>query len=261
MPWNPAQYLQFAGERLRPALDLLARIPLARPRTIVDLGCGAGNVTKLLGERWPKARIVGVDSSTDMLGEARAATRNDRRYTFVAADLAQWRPDAPVDLVYSNAALHWLDDHATLFPRLMNAVAPGGALAVQMPSNFLAPSHVVLQDVVGSPRWNAQLGALLRPVPVAPAVRYFEWLSPHARTVDAWTTEYLHVLPRASDGEHPVIAWIKGTALTPFLAVLGANAQRAFIRDCTERVARAYPALADGRVLYPFRRVFMVATR
>jgi len=264
MTWEPGQYLKYASERLRPALDLLARVPLAAPASAVDLGCGAGNVTRILAERWPGARIVGIDNSDAMLATAREAAADAGNVSFRSADLAAWAATATpssLDLIYSNAALHWLDDHATLFPRLMGAVAPGGALAVQMPSNFLAPSHVVLQDVAGGPRWSAQLGALLRPVPVAPAVRYFEWLSPHAHTVDAWTTEYLHVLPRARDGEHPVIAWIKGTALTPFLAVLGADAQRAFIRDCAEGVAQAYPALPDGRVLYPFRRVFMVATR
>jgi len=264
MTWEPGQYLKYESERLRPALDLLARIPLAAPGSVVDLGCGAGNVTRILAERWPGARIVGVDNSEAMLAKAREAAAELRNLSFQTADLAAWAaatPPSSLDLVYSNAALHWLDEHATLFPRLMGAVAPGGMLAVQMPSNFHAPSHVVLQDVAGGPRWHAQLGALLRPVPVAPAVRYFEWLSPHARTVDTWTTEYLHVLPPASDGEHPVIAWIKGTALTPFLAVLGADAQRAFIRDCAERIAQAYPALPDGRVLYPFRRVFVVATR
>ncbi|MEO8674170.1 MAG: methyltransferase domain-containing protein [Casimicrobiaceae bacterium] len=264
MTWEPGQYLKYASERLRPALDLLARIPLAAPGSVVDLGCGAGNVTRILAERWLDARIVGVDNSEAMLAKAREAGADRGNLSFQSADLAAWADavaPASIDLVYSNAALHWLDDHATLFPRLMRAVAPGGMLAVQMPSNFHAPSHVVLQDVAGGPRWHAQLGALLRPGPVAPAVRYFEWLSPHARTVDMWTTEYLHVLPPASDGEHPVIAWIKGTALTPFLALLGADAQRAFIRDCAERIAQAYPALPDGRVVYPFRRVFVAATR
>jgi trans-aconitate 2-methyltransferase len=140
MAWNPAQYLQFAGERLRPALDLLARVPLDRPRTIVDLGCGAGNVTKLLGERWPDAHIIGVDNSSEMLEQAGIATDHDSRYQFITADLATWQPEVPVDLVYSNAALQWLPDHAALFPRVVSMVSPGGMAAVQMPDNFHAPS-------------------------------------------------------------------------------------------------------------------------
>ena len=261
--WEPTQYLKYASERLRPALDLMARIDLTAPRTIVDLGCGAGNVTGILAERWPQARIVGVDNSDAMLAKARDANAA-ARIAWHSADLAQWAATtapASVDLVFSNAALHWLDDHAQLFPRLMGLVAPGGMLAVQMPSNFDARSHVAPQEVAAGPRWHARLGALVRPVPVAPAAQYLAWLSPHAETIDAWTTEYLHVLARAEDGAHPVVAWIKGTTLTPFLSVLDADAQRAFIDDVTARVAPAYPTAPDGRVLFPFRRLFVVAAR
>ena len=263
MTWEPAQYLKYAHERLRPAVDLMARVDLTAPRTIVDLGCGAGNVTRILAARWPRARIVGIDNSATMLATARAANA-DNAIEWQAADLAQWAAEAApasVDLVYSNAALHWLDDHPRLFPRLMGIVAPGGALAVQMPSNFEASSHVAPQQAAASPRWRARLGALVRPVPVAPAAQYLAWLSPHAETVDAWTTEYLHVLPHTDDGAHPVVAWIKGTTLTPFLAALDAKAQRAFVADVSERIAPAYPAAADGRVPYPFRRLFIVAAR
>jgi trans-aconitate 2-methyltransferase len=262
--WEPAQYLKYASERLRPALDLLARIDATAPRTIADLGCGAGNVTRILAARWPRARIVGIDNSEAMLAQARAATPQEAGIEWRAADLAPWAAaatPASVDLVFSNAVLHWLDDHARLFPRLLAIVAPGGTLAVQMPSNFDAPSHVVPQEVAGSARWRPHLGALLRPVPVAPAAQYFAWLSPHAEAVEAWTTEYLHVLPRTDDGTHPVVAWIKGTTLTPFLAALDAKAQRLFIAECATRIARAYPAQADGRVLYPFRRLFVLAAR
>ena len=264
MTWTPGQYLKYASERQRPALDLMARIELTAPGSVVDLGCGAGNVTRILAERWPHARIVGIDNSAAMLAKARDAIPKESGIEWLAADLAGWAVAAPpgsFDLVYSNAALHWLDDHATLFPRLMGIVARGGALAVQMPSNFLAPSHVALRDAVESPRWRAKLRALLREVPVASAAQYFAWLSPHAASVDTWTTEYLHVLPRSRDGEHPVIGWMKGTALTPFLAVLDADARRAFVADCADRIAGSYPAQPDGRVVFPFRRVFAVATR
>jgi trans-aconitate 2-methyltransferase len=261
MAWEPAQYLQYAGERLRPAVDLLARIPLAGPGTIVDLGCGAGNVTKLLGERWPNARIIGVDSSPEMLDQARAATSDDARYEFVVADLAQWQPAAPVDLIYSNAALHWLPDHAQLFPRVAAMVAPGGALAVQMPDNFRAPSHTAIADLARGERWRGRLGHVVREPPVAAASDYLSWLRPVTSKIDIWLTEYLQVLPPRKDGEHPVAAWTKGTWLVPFLGTLDPRERDEFLREYMQRLAAAYPAQPDGNTLFPFRRLFMVANR
>ncbi|MEO8754310.1 MAG: methyltransferase domain-containing protein [Casimicrobiaceae bacterium] len=261
MAWQPAQYLQFAGERLRPAVDLLARIPLEHPRTIVDLGCGAGNVTRLLGERWPEAQILCVDSSPEMLDEACAVTANDPRYRFVTADLAYWQPDATVDLLYSNAALHWLPDHAALFPRLANMVAQGGALAVQMPDNFRAPSHMTIADIARSERWRAKLGPIVREPPVAAAADYLAWLAPLTTRVDVWLTEYLQVLPPRVDGEHPVAAWTKGTWLVPFMAALEECERAEFLREYMQRLALSYPARPDDSVLFPFRRLFIVANR
>jgi trans-aconitate 2-methyltransferase len=264
MSWEPEQYLKYASERLRPALDLMARIDLAAPRSVVDLGCGAGNVTRILAQRWPRAHFIGVDNSAEMLAKARGTGPDGANIEWCLADLAEWvgaTAPASIDLVFSNAALHWLDDHATLFPRLIGIVARGGVLAVQMPSNFHASSHVALNEVAESPRWRGRLGSLVRPVPVAPAEDYFALLSPHSEVVEAWTTEYLHVLPRAAEGDHPVIAWVKGTSLLPFLAALDTEAQHEFVCDCTEKIAGAYPVLPDGRVLYPFRRVFLVAVR
>ncbi len=264
MGWDPAQYLKYATERLRPALDLMGRVPLAAPRGIVDLGCGAGNVTRILAERWPQARITGIDNSPAMLAQARKTTPPAARVEWAEADLVAWaaRPKTEgVDLVYSNAALHWLDDHAVLFPRLLHAVGPAGVLAVQMPANFQAPSHIALRETVESARWLAHLGPLLRPTPVAAPAQYFEWLAPYAEAVDVWTTDYLHVLARAVDDEHPVVAWTKGTALTPFLAALDVEAQSALVADYAARIAAAYPVRADGRVLFAFRRLFIVATK
>lgn len=262
MTWNPEQYLKFADERSRPAFDLAARVPLAAPRTIVDLGCGAGNVTRMLAQRWPAAAITGIDLSAAMLAQARATTDPALRIEWREADIGQWTPQrGAVDLLYSNAALHWQDDHAALFPRLFGALAPGAVLAVQMPDNFAAPSHRGLADTVRSARWRAGLAQLLRPAPVAPAADYFGWLAPLAESIDLWTTEYVHVLGQKPDGEHPVIAWMRGTALTPYLSQLDANAQVEFVADLAARVAPSYPALADGRVLYPFRRRFIVALR
>src|SRR5215831_17701299 len=232
MSWDPAQYLKYSGERLRPALDLMARIDVEAPGTVVDLGCGAGNVARILADRWPRARVIGLDSSASMLAQARASTPAGGSIEFREAELAAWAASAEprsIDVVFSNAALHWLDDHATLFPRLLDAVAPGGVLAVQMPSNFQSPSHVELRATAENARWRTRVGSLVR-----------------AETVDAWTTEYLHVLRGAEGGEHPVVAWTKGSALTPFIAALAPEEGRAFIADYAKRVARAYPLRADG---------------
>ncbi len=264
MTWDPAQYLKYSSERLRPALDLIARIDVAAPRTVVDLGCGAGNVTRILAERWPGAHVLGLDNSAAMLAKARASVPEDAPIEWREGELAAWAAaPAPTasDVVFSNAALHWLDDHASLFPRLFAAVAAGGALAVQMPSNFGAPSHVEMHAVATSAHWRSRVGACVRADPVAEMAQYVEWLAPQAEAIDAWTTEYLHVLPRGEGGEHPVVAWTKGTALTPFLAMLAPDEQRAFVTDYADRIGRAYPLRPDGRVLFPFRRLFVVATR
>jgi trans-aconitate 2-methyltransferase len=261
MSWDPAQYLKYANERLRPALDLLARLPVEAPQTVVDLGCGTGNVARILAARWPRARIVGVDNSAQMLAVAKASTAGGTQHEWIHADLADWAPREPVAVVFSNAALHWHDDHAALFPRIFGWVAPGGMLAVQMPDQYAAPSHVALAAVVSSERWRDRLEPLLRRSPVAPAASYYRLLAANATVVDAWTTEYLHVLPPAEDFVHPVVAWTKGAALTPLLAALDSEAQQAFLADYSARIAIAYPALPDGRVLFAFRRVFVVAAR
>ena len=261
MSWDPGQYLKYSSERLRPALDLLERVSLTAPKTIVDLGCGAGNVTAFLAKRWPRARIVGVDNSKEMLDQARASVAGDAMQEWIEADIATWAPRESVDVVYSNAALHWQDDHARLLPRIFDWIAPGGTLAVQMPDQFAAPSHVALAQVVATTRWRDRVERLHRRSPVLPAAGYFRLLAAAAGRVDAWTTEYLHVLPASRDGVHPVAAWLKGTAMTPFLAALEADEVPRFIGDVSARVAEAYPPLPDGRVLFAFRRVFVVAER
>jgi trans-aconitate 2-methyltransferase len=264
MAWDPAQYLKFVGERLRPAVDLLARVPLTAPQRIVDLGCGTGNVTRLLAARFPGAAIIGVDGSAPMLEHAAAEAGENTRIRWCRGDLAGWAPapDEPApELVFSNAALHWLDDHARLFPRLFGAVAAGGVLAVQMPNQFHAPSHVALAEVAGGACWRERLGPALRPVPVAAPQAYYEWLAADADGIDLWSTEYLHVLPAADGGEHPVVAWTRGTALLPFLARLDPDLGRAFVDEYRDRVAPAYPPRPDGTVLFAFRRQFLVAIR
>jgi trans-aconitate 2-methyltransferase len=228
----------------------------------VDLGCGAGSVAPWLARRWPDASIEGVDGDAAMLAKARAATSGDDRFRWTQADLAAWRPGVPPDVLYSNAALHWLDDHPRLFPALAAAVAGGGALAVQMPDNFGAPSHRELFDLAQSSRWRARLAAHVRPAPVARPGEYHEWLAPHVAALDVWTTEYLQRLPARGDGEHPVVAWMRGSALIPFVGTLEREDERvAFLADYAARIERAYPRGGDGAVLFPFRRLFIVAMR
>ena len=253
MRWEPAQYLKFAGHRLRPAVDLLNRID-ADPPTIADLGAGTGNVTRLLQARWPGARITGVDSSPDMLARAADALP---QVSWEQADLAEWRPRDPVDLLYSNAALHWVDDHPALFPALFEAITPGGTFAVQMPNNFAARSHTAITDVVRSGPWKSKLEPLLRTPPVQPPSVYFDLLAPTASSLDIWETEYVHVL----EGTRPVLEWIKGTWLRPLLAALDDEERAAFESRYAELADAAYPRRADGRTLFPFRRLFIIATR
>lgn len=252
MPWDPAQYLKFAGPRVQPAIDLLSRVDLADPREVYDLGAGAGNVTQLLKRRWPDAHVTGVDASNEMLAKAAAAAPG---ISWERTDLSTFRPRTPADLLFSNATLHWLDGHERLFPALLSALAPGGVLAVQMPRNFLAPSHTAVAEAARMGRWRSRLESLLRPSPVSEPAFYYDVMAPHAESVDIWETEYLHVL----EGDHPVKEWTKGTWLRQFLDALE-EPDRSGFEDCyTSLVARAYPRRADGRTLFPFRRLFMIA--
>ena len=252
MPWDPAQYLKFAGHRLRPAIDLLGRIDADKPAEVVDLGAGAGNVTRLIKNRWPDAHVTGVDDSKEMLAKAAAAAPE---IAWERGDLATWRPRRPADVIYSNAALHWIVGHERLFTELVGALAPGGVLAVQMPRNFSAPSHTSIAEAARSGRWRARLEPLLRPAPVAEPAFYFDLLAPRVAELDIWETEYQQVL----EGENPVKEWTKGTWLTPLLDALAEPERSEFEAAYGALVARAYPPRGDGRTLFPFRRLFIVA--
>ena len=254
MSWDPAQYLKFAGERMRPAVDLLARIPAEAPQTVVDLGCGAGNLAPMFLSRWPQARLTGVDASPEMLARARA---EHPRAQFVQADIGRWRPAAPVDVLYSNAALHWLEGHEQLIPALLEAVKPDGFLAIQMPRNFNAPSHTTIVEAIEQGPWRATLEPVLRREPVAAPGEYWRMLKDRAARLEIWETEYLQVL----SGENPVAEYTKGTWLKQFLDRLQEPERSAFEADYRRRVAAWYPPEADGRTLFPFRRLFIVAQR
>ena len=265
MAWDPAQYLKFAGPRLRPALDLLQRIDKEAPSSVYDLGAGAGNVTRLIAARWPEARVVGVDSSAEMLAKAAAeppgrparAGRPGARIEWQQADLATWRPPVPADVIYSNAALHWIEDHAPVFLALFQSLAAGGTFAVQIPRNFGAPSHTSMGEAARQGPWRTKLEPLLRPAPVAEPAFYFDLLAPHAARLDMWETEYLQVL----DGEHAVKEYTKSTWLSPLLAALDEPERSQFEAVYTEMVDAAYPRRPDGKTLFPFRRMFIIATK
>lgn len=218
----------------------------------MDLGCGTGNVTALLRRAWPEARVTGVDSSAAMLERARAS---DAGVEWEQAEITTWTPSAPVDLLFSNAALHWLDDHGRLFPRLLDLVAPGGVLAVQMPRNFGEPSHTSISDLARERRWRDRLAPLIRPEPCKAPAYYFDLLAAHAKSLDIWETVYAQALT----GDNPVADFVKGSWLKPFLDALDPGDRAAFEAAYRERVARAYPPRPDGTTLFPFRRLFIVA--
>jgi trans-aconitate 2-methyltransferase len=250
--WNPAQYLRFTDERLRPALDLLARVPLTAPAHAVDLGCGPGNVTAILKTRFPAAEVVGIDSSPAMLEKARATVPNCR---FVLGDFATWQPETALDLIYSNAALHWLREHQVLFPRLVSLLAPGGVLAAQMPAMHDAPLRALQYTVAAAGPWAETLRGVGSAPPVLEPGEYWDILRPRVASLDIWETTYLHVL----HGEDAIGEWASGTSLRPFLDALPAEQRPAFRRAYAEAVAPHYPRRADGSTLLPFRRLFIVA--
>ena len=254
MPWDPQRYEAFADARLRPLLDLLARVPGPEsgwtPRRIADLGCGSGNGTRLLSERWPAANIVGVDNSVEMLGTAR---QRGGSIEWQQAELATWRPREPFDLLFSNAALHWLDHHDRLFPRLLETLVPHGMLAVQMPRNFDAASHRAAFQLAQEAPYSEYLLARLRPRPVLEPREYFALLTPHCAVLDIWETEYLQLLK----GEHPVADWTRSTLMVPLLDALPQALRSSFEAEYRRRIAATYAKLPDGTTLYPFRRLFM----
>jgi trans-aconitate 2-methyltransferase len=250
VPWDVTSYLDFGDQRLRPAVDLIARIPLREPATVLDLGCGPGGVTRLLRERWPQAEISGIDSSAAMLEKARELLPDVR---WIDADLAEFAPAAGCDLVFSNAALHWLPQHDRLFARICSWLRPGGVLAVQMPDNFAAPSHRLIRELAARAEFAACLDGVRMGAVESPA-RYAEILGRAGGQVDLWCSEYLHLL----QGERPVLDWLRGTTLVPYLDRLGPAAGR-FLDALGPELIRAYPRGPDGATLFPFRRLFLVA--
>ncbi|MEZ3179912.1 trans-aconitate 2-methyltransferase [Streptomyces pimonensis] len=263
--WDPAQYLRHAGHRTRPFTDLLARIPEppGEPARIADLGCGAGDVTALLAERRPAARITGYDNSPEMLAKARAdhegPSPGGGRLDFAHADIRTWTPEEPYGLIVSNAALQWVPGHVERFRDWIAGLAPGGALAFQVPGNFDAPSHTLMREIAASPRRRARLDGVLRhDDAVLRPEAYLEHLTALGCTTDAWETTYIHLLT----GEDPVLDWVEGAGLRPVLTALADDpeAREAFVAEYRTALRAAYPAGPHGTP-FPFRRVFAVAVK
>jgi trans-aconitate 2-methyltransferase len=253
MPWDPAQYLKFADHRVRPAIDLLNRVDLESPEVAYDLGAGTGNITEMLAKRWPSTRVIGVDNSPEMMERAERVENLE----WQQGDIGNWRPDRPADLIFSNAALHWVNGHTELFTGLMSSVAPGGLFAVQMPRNFGALSHTSISEAALGGTWRSTLEPLLRPAPVEPPQFYVRILSPLASSLDVWETDYIQVLT----GDNPVKEWTKGTWLKPLLDALEEPERSEFERTYADLVEKAYPKESDGTTLFPFRRMFIVARK
>jgi trans-aconitate 2-methyltransferase len=272
MSWSARQYVQFEDERTRPVRDLLAALPAIDARSVIDIGCGPGNSTELLAARFAGAAVSGFDSSPDMVAAARERLPGLR---FDIADIEPWayKSDAagagnatggaatagaaPFDVILANAVLHWVPDHARLFPALAAKLAPGGALAVQMPDNLDEPAHRLMREIAADGSWAAKLTAAAAARPSMPtAERYDEILSEAGCRVDIWRTTYYHAL---SGGAEAVVEWFKGSGLRPFIAPLGDEEREEFLIRYRSAVARAYPARSDGGVLLPFPRLFIIA--
>ncbi|HVM83372.1 MAG TPA: trans-aconitate 2-methyltransferase [Candidatus Binatia bacterium] len=255
MAWSASQYVKFEDERTRPARDLLAQVPLETVASAVDLGCGPGNSTELLVARYGPDAVSGLDSDANMLAAARKRLPQIR---FEEADLSAWRPAAPADLLYSNAVFQWVPRHIDVLARLMDQLRPGGVLAIQMPDNLNEPNHTLVRETIAAGPWaKAFDGFDDRREEIPEPAAYYERLAPKSARFDLWQTVYQHPLADAA----AVVEWVKGTGLRPYLDVVPAAERLAFLADYQARIARAYPAMADGKVLFRFPRLFMIAVK
>lgn len=253
--WSSTQYLKFADERTRAARDLLAQVPLQNPRLVYDLGCGPGNSTELLIARYPEARVIGVDSSPDMLAKARQSYPQAQ---FIEGDLTRWQPEGKPDLLFANAVFQWVPDHLAVLHRVLGALPKGAVLAVQMPDNLDEPSHRAMRETAAEGPWAAKLKKLgqVRDRLPSPAT-YYDALKPEAVQVDIWHTIYNHPLGGA-DG---IVEWVKGTGLRPYIDPLDQDERKAYLAQYRARIAKAYPLSGDGKALLRFPRLFIVCVR
>jgi trans-aconitate 2-methyltransferase len=254
-PWDAEHYLKFGEERTRPAQELAARVELPSPGTVIDLGCGPGNSTQVLLARWPDARIIGVDSSAEMIEAARGRYPDQE---WIIADAATWSDGQKYDLVFSNAMLHWIPDHSTLVPNLLSLVADGGALAFQIPSGTETALRRHVREVSHDPEWTDRMDAARSVITIEEASCYYDMLSSFASKIDTWETTYQQVMNSAQE----IVDWISSTGLRPYLDALQHPAeQKKFVEMLASRVTESYPVRDDGKVLFPFGRLFVIAYR
>ena len=253
--WSAKQYLKFEDERTRPPRDLLAQVSLNSPKRVVDLGCGPGNSTELLIRRFPNAEIIGVDSSPDMLRQARGRLP---RCTFVEGHLSTWMPEPRTDLLFGNAVFHWVSDHPKVLGRLLASLPPGGVLAVQMPDNTNEPALTLMEKVAASGPWTTaivQAKAARNDLPRPED--YYDLLRPLCSYIDIWHTHYNHII----ENHAGIVEWFKGSGLRPFLAPLDAAMRETFTAKYIDEIRLAYPVRFDGRVMLKFPRLFILAVR
>jgi trans-aconitate 2-methyltransferase len=253
--WSAKQYVAFEDERTRPVRDLVGALPAMEAGVVMDLGCGPGNSTEVLAARYNQAKVFGIDSSEDMIIAAR---KRMPHASFAVQDVLDWRESGPYDVILANAVLQWVPHHEVLIPALIQKLRPGGALALQMPDNLEEPAHRLMRATAADGPWAAKLAAAMEArATLAGAGWYHELLKPRAVRVDLWRTTYFHVL----SGAAAIVEWFKGSGLRPFLEPLNAGEREAYLKHYTGAIAQAYPALADGSVLLPFPRLFMIAVR
>jgi len=253
--WSPSLYARFEDERTRPARDLVAQVPLSAAHSIVDMGCGPGNSTELLVKRWPHATVIGIDTSADMLRQARERLP---KQTFIEANVAHWVPPEGTELLFGNAIFQWVPGHLKQLQRLLGALPEGGVLAVQIPDSLDEPAHLLMREVARQGPWSQLLSEKARVRDeLPPPGGYYDALCPLCRRIEIWHTIYNHVL----DDAVGVVEWVKGTGLRPFLELLGTAERKEYLAEYTARVAAAYPPQGDGKVLFRFPRIFIVAVK
>lgn len=251
--WDPNNYLRFEDQRTRPSVDLVSRISLSDPKTVIDLGCGPGNSTQVLRARWPYARVTGLDSSPGMVSAARESHPGQE---WVLGDIGGWSSAEAMDVVFSNAALQWVPGHNRLVPHLFEQVAPDGVLAFQIPARMYSSIRGLIHEIADDPAWSSRMEAARTALTIEEPNVYYDLLAPLARSIDMWETIYYHVM----DTPAAIVEWISSTGLRPFLEALDTDEEReSFVAMLVDRVSAAYTVRADGRLLFPFRRICVIA--
>lgn len=253
--WNPNLYLKFGSERTLPSIDLISRIPSSNPQCVIDLGCGPGNSTSVLRERWPNANLTGVDSSQNMID---IATTNYPTINWALCDISEWVPEKKYDVIFSNAALQWVPNHHSLFRSLMGNLAKGGVLATQVPYHYESPLHQAIVGVSKDNKWSDSMNSARKALTHESASFYYDALNGICTTINIWETEYYHIM----ESPKAILDWISSTGLRPFVEVLPLESDRKLFSNMVlEKYEKAYPRQADGKVLFPFRRQFIIAIK